>query len=128
MSSARIEHANITVKDPEATAELLCTLFDWHVRWKGPSMSGGRTVHVGTDADYLALYAPPELDGNTTENNYTHAGGLNHIGVLVDDLEDTDRKIREAGFETFNHADYEPGRRFYFHDADGIEFEVVSYS
>ena len=54
MSSARIEHANITVKDPEATAELLCTLFDWHVRWKGPSMSGGRTVHVGTDADYLA--------------------------------------------------------------------------
>ena len=27
------------------------------------------------------------------------------------------------------HArDYEPGRRFYFFDPDGIEYEVVSYS
>ncbi|MEM7190453.1 MAG: VOC family protein, partial [Pseudomonadota bacterium] len=24
--------------------------------------------------------------------------------------------------------DYEPGRRFYFADHDGIEFEVVSYA
>ena len=29
--------------------------------------------------------------------------------------------------EPFNHDDYEPGRRFYFFDWDGIEFEVVSY-
>ena len=33
----------------------------------------------------------------------------------------------EHGLETFNHGDYEPGRRFYFFDWDGIEFEVVSY-
>ncbi|MGJ8556368.1 MAG: VOC family protein, partial [Sulfitobacter geojensis] len=30
-------------------------------------------------------------------------------------------------FKTSNHADYEPGRRFYFHDTDGVEFEVVQY-
>jgi glyoxylase I family protein len=24
-------------------------------------------------------------------------------------------------------TDYEPGRRFYYNDEDGIEFEVVSY-
>ena len=35
--------------------------------------------------------------------------------------------IKAHGFETGNHGDYEPGRRFYFHDADGIEYEVVSY-
>jgi hypothetical protein len=27
----------------------------------------------------------------------------------------------------FAHADYAPGRRFYFLDPDGIEYEVVSY-
>ena len=32
------------------------------------------------------------------------------------------------GYEPFSHADYEPGRRFYFLDRDGIEFEVISYA
>ena len=32
-----------------------------------------------------------------------------------------------AGLEPFNHDDYEPGRRFYFFDWDGIEFELVNY-
>jgi hypothetical protein len=27
----------------------------------------------------------------------------------------------------FSHDDYDPGRRFYFLDPDGIEYEVVSY-
>ena len=36
--------------------------------------------------------------------------------------------IKAHGFETGNHGDYEPGRRFYFHDADGIEYEVVQYN
>jgi len=126
MNNARIEHANITVSDPEATADMLCRLFGWHVRWQGESLMGGRTVHVGTDDDYLAVYTPAELSGDAGET-YQTTGGLNHIGVLVDDLDATEARIRDAGFETFNHADYEPGRRFYFHDPDGIEFEVVSY-
>lgn len=33
-----------------------------------------------------------------------------------------------AGFTPFNHGDYEPGRRFYFLDGDGIEYEIVSYA
>ncbi|MEZ5340555.1 MAG: hypothetical protein R2706_03650 [Acidimicrobiales bacterium] len=37
-------------------------------------------------------------------------------------------RVIAAGFEPYNHGDYEPGRRFYFDDADAIEFEVVSYT
>ncbi len=34
-----------------------------------------------------------------------------------------------AGLRAVSHADYEPGRRFYFlMTLDGIEYEVVSYS
>ncbi len=37
-------------------------------------------------------------------------------------------RVRDAGYEPFNHGAYEPGRRFYFLDPDGIEYEVVSYA
>lgn len=47
---------------------------------------------------------------------------------VVDDLDATEKKVAAAGFEPHSHADYEPGRHFYFHDDDGIEFEVVSYA
>jgi catechol 2,3-dioxygenase-like lactoylglutathione lyase family enzyme len=53
---------------------------------------------------------------------------LNHIGVQVDDLDATDARAIAAGLLLFSHADYEPGRRFYFLDPDRIEYEVVSYT
>ncbi len=127
MDHARIEHANITVTNPEETAAALSRMFGWHIRWQGPSAMGGRTVHVGTDDEYIAVYTP-ERALSQAEGNYETPGGLNHIGVLVDDLNAVEARVLNEGYKTFNHANYEPGRRFYFLDADGIEFEVVSYS
>ncbi|WP_421707298.1 VOC family protein [Algihabitans sp.] len=127
MQKAILEHVNVTVSDPVKTAELVCRLFDWKIRWQGASGMGGQTVHVGTDDSYLAVYAsgePPE----TIASSYHAKGGLNHIGVVVDDLDTVEARVKQAGYATHNHADYDPGRRFYFHDADGIEFEVVSYA
>ena len=56
MPSPRIEHVNVTVTDPERAAQLMERLFDWRVRWSGPARDGGRTIHVGSDDDYIALY------------------------------------------------------------------------
>ena len=123
MSNAMLEHVNVTVKDPDKTAQLFCALFDWKVRWQGPAKSGGYTVHVGSDNTYLAVYALPE-NLQAAEVDYA---GLNHIGVLVDDLDGAEARVVAAGFAPYNHGDYEPGRRFYFNDSDGIEFEVVAY-
>ena len=94
-------------------------------------MGGGFTVHVGTETDYLALYRPADPSGLTPfhKNRASEqVGGLNHIAVTVDDIDAADRRISEAGYSTLNHGDYEPGRRFYFYDDDGIEYEVVSYA
>jgi catechol 2,3-dioxygenase-like lactoylglutathione lyase family enzyme len=52
---------------------------------------------------------------------------MNHVGFLVGDLDAAERVVIEAGLKPFGHDDYDPGRRFYFFDWDGIEFEVVSY-
>lgn len=125
--SARLEHTNYTVSDPAATATWMEALFGWHIRWQGDAMAGGRTVHVGDDTQYLALYAPGK-GSSPAPDSYSHIGGLNHIAVVVDDLDAVEAAVRSQGFKTGNHADYEPGRRFYFHDHDGIEYEVVSYN
>ncbi len=122
-----LEHVNVTVPDPKASADILCDIFGWHIRWQGAAKDNGFTVHVGDDASYLALYAP---DKQLVPNgdSYGRVGGLNHLGVVVDDLGAVEQRVRAAGFEPHSHADYEPGERFYFDGPDGIEFEVVSYS
>lgn len=121
-----LEHVNITVPDPRASAAVLSDLFGWHIRWQGEAIAGGYTVHVGDDDSYLALYAPakPLLP---LPDSYTQTGGLNHVGVVVDDLPATEKRVKSAGYTPHNHADYDPGRRFYFDGPDGIEFEVVQY-
>lgn len=126
-AAAQLEHVNVTVSDPARTAERLCALFDWKVRWSGPAKGGGRTFHVGSDESYVAVYALGAPRAPERES-YVTRGGLNHIGVVVPDLDAAERRVLEAGYKTHSHADYEPGRRFYFHDDDGIEFEVLSYA
>ncbi|MEE4155318.1 MAG: VOC family protein [Erythrobacter sp.] len=134
MPKGHIEHANLTVTRPERSAELLRQLLGWEERWRGKSRSGGDTVHVGEPANggsYIALYTD---DGVRAEacakggRRYAKGQPLNHVGLLVDDLASAEQVVTAAGLEPFGHDDYEPGRRFYFFDWDGIEFEVVSYA
>ena len=126
MSKAILEHVNITVSDPVKTANRLCDLFGWYIRWQGEAKMGGTTVHVGSDDSYIAVYSLGVPTDPETET-YAMRGGLNHVGVLVEDLDCTEDRVLKAGYKTHSHADYDPGRRFYFDDDDGIEFEVVSY-
>lgn len=121
-----IEHVNLTVRDPRRTARLLAGLFGWHVRWEGPARNGGHTVHVGDERLYLALYTQ---DGaQTPADTFVKGRPFNHVGILVDDLDLIEQRVEAAGLVPFSHGDYEPGRRFYFLDPDGIEFEIVSYA
>ena len=122
MPHGTIEHANLTVSDIERSSALFQQLLGWHERWRGAAMNGGETIHVGDEHAYLALYTD-----RRAHERFAKGTPLNHVGVVVDDLEAAERVVLDAGLETFNHADYEPGRRFYFFDWDGIEFEVVSY-
>lgn len=122
-----LEHVNYTVADPDKTATILSEIFGWKVRWAGAAISGGRSVHVGDEGSYVALYTPPGKLSDPTDN-YTQMGGMNHIGIVVDDIDAIEKKVAAAGFVPHNHGDYEPGLRFYFDGPDGIEYEVVSYS
>lgn len=124
---SELEHVNVTVEDANATAKMLCELFGWEIRWEGASIHDGYSVHVGSKSSYLALYTPPSgLDEAAAR--FSRRGGLNHIGIVVNDLDAVEAKVIAHGYVTGNHADYEPGRRFYFDDENGLEIEVISYS
>lgn len=126
MAQVRIEHVNISVSDPARTAEMLVDLFDWKVRWQGPAIADGHSIHVGSETDYLAVYAQtPDPGGRAA---FAKGAPLNHVGIEVDDLDAIERKVIAHGLVPFSHGDYEPGRRFYFFDLDGIEYEIVSYA
>ena len=116
---------NVTVSDPDRAARLMAALFGWHVRWQGPARNGGRTIHVGSDDHYIALYSGRGVA--YTADDFAKGQPLNHIGVEVDDLAAIEAKVVAAGLRPFGHDTYDPGRRFYFLDPDGIEYEVVSY-
>lgn len=121
----RIEHVNLTVSDNDRLAALLEKMLGWEVRWRGKSAYGGETIHIGEEqgATYMALYS----DGND-HSGQAKGVPMNHVGLLVEDLDAAEEVVVESGLEPFGHDDYEPGKRFYFFDWDGIEFEVVSYA
>lgn len=126
MSTAIVEHVNLTVEDPDASAAMLCRLFDWKVRWSGGAINDGYSVHVGGDKSYLALYTSKQSVQGAT-SSYEQIGGLNHIGLVVEDLENIKQRVEAEEMEPYNFGDYEPGRRFYFRLDDDLEVEVVQY-
>jgi catechol 2,3-dioxygenase-like lactoylglutathione lyase family enzyme len=125
MTSAFIEHINLTVSDPERSAAMVERLFGWRERWRGASRDGGLSIHVGSATGYLAFYTGP--DGMHRDVRYPKGEPFNHVGVQVDDLDAVEAQVRALGLLPFGHDDYDPGRRFYFLDHDGIEFEIVAY-
>lgn len=95
MPVGQIEHANLTVTDPERSAALFAKLLGWRERWRGPSQMGGVTIHVGSDTTYLALYTKDGVTGG-----YRKGVPLNHVGLVVDDL-DTHRRCRHPRHRAF---------------------------
>jgi len=99
-----------------------------YIGWRGPSMIGGETIHVGGKADYIAVDTCGALS-----QRFAKRQPLGHAGLVVDDLGAAQAVVKEAvvksaGLHPFGHADYAPGRQFYFFDWDGIAFEMVSYN
>ena len=127
--TGKLEHINYTVPDPDKTAGWLCDLFGWKVRWRGEAINGGYTVHVGDEESYLAIYTGPGGEPQASADvSYGKIAGLNHVGIVVEDLDAMEERVKALGYTPGNHADYEPGRRFYFRDENNVEFEIVSYS
>ena len=94
--AARLEHLNMTVSDPRATAAWIERVFGWSVRWEGAGMQTGYTVHIGSDDSYVALFTYPETPEPKSDSYHTK-GGLNHWAVVVDDLDAVEERADDPG-------------------------------
>ena len=84
-------------------------------------------VKCGTDSGLDFFLASHVNTGDHVTGDFAKGNPLNHVAFTVDDLDAAEKVVTFYGLKPFGHDDYEPGRRFYFFDWDGIEFEVVSY-
>lgn len=119
------EHVNRWVADVDASVRFYEDVLGLRIRWQGTAPSGVRVVHVGNDHFYLAL--AQASDGSKVRSDGS-ALGINHIGLMVDDLDATLARARAAGFEPYSEMAYDPGRHAYLTDPDGLEIELVEYA
>lgn len=123
----RIEHANIIVRDINATARFLQTAFPaFEIRREG-NHATGRWMHIGTDNTYIALN---EASAEPAEAWVPYSGkpGINHIGCEIDDAEALRERMRATGYKDSTVPNNHPYRkRVYFYDPDGNDWEFVQY-
>jgi catechol 2,3-dioxygenase-like lactoylglutathione lyase family enzyme len=121
-----LEHVNMTVTDLDRSIGFYGKALGLRVRWRGTNAEGAPAAHVGDERNYLALFESG-AKGSRGEPDYGQTG-LNHFGWVVEDLDSAKARLAELGIQPHHEADYEPGRRAYFFDPDGIEIELVEYS
>lgn len=124
---AKLRHIALSVDDPEATADFYCEAFDMKRVGKTDSPLA-RGVYVSDGVITLALlsYKSDKWAGfvpGEDERGKDYVG-IHHIGFWVDDIEEAEKKIENAGGKYFvGRPDKNAPTTFYemkFRDPNGV--------
>lgn len=120
-----LEHANITVQDMQEAIRFFQTAFP-HFKIRGGGHHLREWVHLGDDNTYIAINQAKQEDIN--ERNDYDKIGINHIGFVVEDVEEIANNLLKNGYKRDYPKQTEQFRiRDYFADADGNQYEFVQY-
>lgn len=120
-----LEHANITVNDLQEAIKFFQTAFP-HFKIRGGGHGQREWVHLGDDDTYIAINQATQTVLRA-EKNY-EAAGINHIGFVVQDVEEIAKNLLSNGYKRdFPKAVEQFRVRDYFADADGNQYEFVQY-
>ncbi len=124
-SNIYLEHANITVNDLQEAINFFQTAFP-HFKIRGGGNETREWVHLGDDNTYIAINQA-QYSELKRDKNYGKIG-INHIGFVVEDVEEIAKNLLNAGYKRDFPKEVEQFRiRDYFADADGNQFEFVQY-
>lgn len=124
-NSLYLEHANITVKNLQRSIDFIKTAFPTFKIRGGGNFNGREWVHIGNEEIYLAINQETEAAPN---NKNINTAGINHLGFVVENVDEIANRLLEAGFKRDYPKQIEQFRiRDYFVDEDGNEFEFVQY-
>lgn len=127
--ASRLEHANLIVKDIDATIAFLQTaLPDWKVRGRGRSSWHGKArswAHFGTESSYVTFN---DAFGGENRDLAGHSPGLAHLGFVVQDVDAVIGRLQAKGFAIDISGVEHPFRKtVYFLDPSGFQFEFIQY-
>ncbi len=123
--SIYLEHANITVHNLKAAIKFFQTAFP-HFKIRGGGEEMREWVHLGDDTTYLALNEAID-QAPITRSNYDNVG-INHLGFVVEDVEEIAKNLAAAGYQRDYPKQVEKYRiRDYFADEEGNQYEFVQY-
>lgn len=125
---ARLEHANLIVRDIDAAVRFLQTAFpEFGIRADETDPDGTRWVHVGTHETYIALNKST-IEPTARWKPYSGVPGVNHLAYEVDDVEALQQRMTAGGFQDSTPPNNQPWRkRVYFYDPDGNDWEFIQY-
>jgi catechol 2,3-dioxygenase-like lactoylglutathione lyase family enzyme len=126
---ARIKHIAIRTPDPEKTAAFYKDVF-------GLKEVGQARTGCYLSDGYINLAILKSRDDGTGESprDVPGYGGIHHFGFMVDDVDETCRKLDEAGAKAMtnrtdvSHGDATAARSYYeikYRGPDGQELDVT---
>ena len=126
--STELEHANLCVDDIDGMIKFLKTaLPDFKIRHDETDKAGDRWVHIGNDKTYIALNNSMQKDSSGWAP-YSWKPGVNHLGYMVDSVEQVRNRLKAAGYiESTVENDHPFRKRLYFYDSEGRDWEFVEY-
>ena len=129
---AKLRHIALSVKDPEKTAKFYEDAFDLQrVGEVNSALAEGIYLSDGTINIALLLYKSDEMSGYVEGEDERGKDweGIHHMGFLVDDVKDTERKIENAGGKyLMGRPDGPEPNTFYeikFRDPQGVIVDVT---
>ena len=122
---AYVEHANVTVSNIDDAIQFIQTAIpEFKVRHRGETQY--RWCHIGTDNSYIALQEM--LAREQTDRAPYLDVGINHIGLVVNDVDQVKQRLLSDGYQQNDIGEENPYRkRIYFYDRSGVEWEFIQY-
>jgi catechol 2,3-dioxygenase-like lactoylglutathione lyase family enzyme len=122
VKARRMDHVNISVRNLDTAAGFYAGLLGLELKEHGDNGSTRWCILGARDRFYVCLC---EIGAGNFKREDIH---INHVGFVVDDIDETVRRIRDLGLrlESGKTLDWPRSRSAYVRDPDGILIEFTN--